>query len=381
MIIKFSNIKNEINYPEIKNEFEILNLSNNKIILNSCYGKQILISSPSVFANDFLELCNGYNKISYIKKIILEKFINVRETEINFFYNQLINLNVIAEGLYNLRPSEINVDMFNRFKTEITHFQHFEKDGLNAFDLFLKLRNSKVTIIGTGGNGSLAAMMLAAAGVGHIKLIDGDTVDESNLVRQIFYTENDAKKSVKKSYALKKRIKKLSKYTEVEVSEKFVECSNDVRIQIKDSTCVILCADAPRFVINNWVNDACFDLNIPYINAFAGIVGPFTIPNKTACFNCLENKYRKHVGIYHDEIVKALQKNRTRQYPSFVTGPVLVAQLQVSEVVSYLTGIKSPKTINKFFRINEIGGENLESILDLEFCTRCSHQITRREVC
>src|SRR5512140_242557 len=50
-----------------------------------------------------------------------------------------------------------------------------------------KLKNASVLIIGTGGLGSPVSMYLAAAGVGHIGLVDYDTVDESNLQRQIVH--------------------------------------------------------------------------------------------------------------------------------------------------------------------------------------------------
>lgn len=53
-----------------------------------------------------------------------------------------------------------------------------------------KLLNSHVLVIGAGGLGSAAAPYLAAAGVGHITLIDHDSVELTNLQRQIMHTES-----------------------------------------------------------------------------------------------------------------------------------------------------------------------------------------------
>ena len=58
-----------------------------------------------------------------------------------------------------------------------------------------KLNASHVLMIGCGALGSMCAMYLAASGVGHITIADFDTVDISNLQRQLFFTEQDLGKS------------------------------------------------------------------------------------------------------------------------------------------------------------------------------------------
>ena len=57
-----------------------------------------------------------------------------------------------------------------------------------------KIQNSKVLIVGVGGLGCPVALELVAAGVGTIGLVDFDVVEESNLQRQILYTEQDVGK-------------------------------------------------------------------------------------------------------------------------------------------------------------------------------------------
>lgn len=55
----------------------------------------------------------------------------------------------------------------------------------------LKLKNSKVLVIGAGGLGSPVLLYLAAAGIGHIGIVDGDDVSLSNLQRQVLFSENE----------------------------------------------------------------------------------------------------------------------------------------------------------------------------------------------
>ena len=55
----------------------------------------------------------------------------------------------------------------------------------------LRLKQAKVLVIGAGGLGCPVLQYLTAAGVGNIGIVDNDTIDQSNLQRQILYTHND----------------------------------------------------------------------------------------------------------------------------------------------------------------------------------------------
>lgn len=54
-----------------------------------------------------------------------------------------------------------------------------------------RLRRALVTVIGVGGTGGVAALALAASGVGRLHCVDPDVVELSNLSRQVIYTEDD----------------------------------------------------------------------------------------------------------------------------------------------------------------------------------------------
>lgn len=99
----------------------------------------------------------------------------------------------------------------------MTRYSRLEAiEGIGAEGLE-KLSASNVLVVGCGALGSLCAMYLAGSGVGHLCICDFDTIDISNLQRQLFFTECEAGKS--KSRILESRIRALNSDIEVRVEE------------------------------------------------------------------------------------------------------------------------------------------------------------------
>jgi adenylyltransferase/sulfurtransferase len=97
--------------------------------------------------------------------------------------NTLAESPVVLQTQYPLSQPE-----YTRYSRHLILPQH----GLKGY---LKLRSSRVLIVGAGGLGCPSAAYLAAAGVGRIGIVDGDIVEVGNLQRQIMYTVDDVGKS------------------------------------------------------------------------------------------------------------------------------------------------------------------------------------------
>jgi len=104
------------------------------------------------------------------------------------------------------------------------------------------ISDSSVLIIGAGALGSVAAMYLAASGVGRIAIADYDTIDLTNLQRQVFYSENELGES--KAGVLAKKISALNSSIKVEVINKFITPSSALGI-LKDLDAILECSDNP----------------------------------------------------------------------------------------------------------------------------------------
>ena len=85
-----------------------------------------------------------------------------------------------------------------------------------------RLKNAKVLCVGAGGLGSPALLYLAAAGVGTLGVIDFDTVDESNLQRQIIHGQSDIGRP--KAESARDSIKEINPYVNVVLYEECPHC-------------------------------------------------------------------------------------------------------------------------------------------------------------
>ena len=150
-----------------------------------------------------------------------------------------------------------------------------------------KLLAAHALVIGAGGLGSPAAMYLASAGVGHITLADGDSVDLTNLQRQILHTTAAVGRA--KAYSGKDTLAQLN--PEIEVAAVPERLEGERLAQIVASADIVLdCSD--NFATRHAVNRACVDQRKPLVSGaavrFDGQVSVFDLRDGTApCYNCL----------------------------------------------------------------------------------------------
>ncbi len=196
-----------------------------------------------------------------------------------------------------------------------------------------RLKNAKVLAIGAGGLGSPTLMYLAAAGVGTLGVIDYDTVDESNLQRQIIHGQSDIGKS--KAVSARDTIREINPLVNVVLHEERLENENVFEIF---SQYDLIVDGTDNFATRYLVNDACVLLGKPYvwgsIYRFDGQASVFwaNAPGGTApCYRCL----------YPEPPPPGM-------VPSCAEGGVLgvlcasIGSIQATEAIKLLTGIGEP---------------------------------------
>ncbi len=199
-----------------------------------------------------------------------------------------------------------------------------------------KLKKGRVAILGLGAIGSPAAVYLASAGIGYIRLIDRDYVELSNIQRQILYNEEDAKEYKPKAIAAKEKLEKVNSDIVLDAVFEDFNPTTAERL-VKDVDIVLDGTDnmEARFLLN----EICVKNNVPFIyGAAIGDYGVLSmiIPGKTPCLKCIIPEMPEPGSLPTCEVAGVLGP-----------APGMVGIIEAVEVIKYFVGF----------------GDNLESKL------------------
>ncbi|WP_367280792.1 molybdopterin-synthase adenylyltransferase MoeB [uncultured Chloroflexus sp.] len=193
-----------------------------------------------------------------------------------------------------------------------------------------RLKQGSVLLIGTGGLGSPLALYLAAAGVGHIGLVDFDIVDASNLQRQIVHGTSTV--GIAKTESAKRRLRDLNPYIEITTYETQITSQNALELMRPYD---VIVDGTDNFPTRYLTNDACVLLGKPNVYGsifrFEGQATVFSARDGGPCYRCL----------YPEPPPPGL-------VPSCAEGGVLgvlpgvIGTIQATEVIKLLTGIGEP---------------------------------------
>jgi molybdopterin-synthase adenylyltransferase len=195
-------------------------------------------------------------------------------------------------------PSELSERELERYQRNAQFFSAIDlRPGSTGYGLQARLKAARVAMLGLGGVGSAAAASLAGCGVGSLHCIDYDSVELSNLNRQLLYTERDVGRS--KVGAAVAHLRCRNSDITVTGTHTRLGGPDDIALAVKDCDAFLLCADHPGLPgegIEQWANAAAYACGIPWLTTeYSGPKYSLAcfIPGQTVCFWCLWTEQRQ----------------------------------------------------------------------------------------
>lgn len=245
--------------------------------------------------------------------------------------------NLAAAGVLVTGPPErdtLAAEDAARFDRQLPYFAETGSPAAAQRRLF----DAKVVILGCGGLGTWALGALAGAGIRHFVLVDDDTVELSNLNRQILYALADVGRPKVECAAA--WLRRFEPRAEPEPVRRRIAGAADLRPLLTGADVLIHAADSPPYEIVRWADEACRAAGVPYVTA-AQLppvlkLGPTYVPGRSACFACQELAARSEFALY-DELTRF---RRDHAVAATTLGPAsgVVGTLLAMEVMHLLLG-------------------------------------------
>jgi molybdopterin/thiamine biosynthesis adenylyltransferase len=230
-----------------------------------------------------------------------------------------------------------------RWERNVNFFGSYARLADNPFAMQARLRDCRVTLLGLGGLGTHVLLALAAMGIGHVRVMDFDTVELSNLNRQVLYGDTDLGRP-KIEVALS-RIREFNPVIRLEPVTRPIGSTGDALAAISGTDIVISVIDRPNSEIRHWVNEACIRAGTTLLTGgleAQRAVYYTMIPGQTGCVECWR------VQVQHEDPVSAalVQERRDRRIggdnAAFCPLAMMAAGFLTGELARLATGIAPP---------------------------------------
>jgi molybdopterin/thiamine biosynthesis adenylyltransferase len=220
----------------------------------------------------------------------------------------------------------------------------------SSWDVQMRLRRSRVVVVGVGGIGGAAALTLALSGVGQLHLVEPDVVELSNLNRQMLFTERDVDRlkvevAVERLHSHNSDITVTGEASTIASPAMLTELASQFDV-------VVLGADQPT-EIRSWTNQACLRTGTVWVHG--GYHGPrlnigLYRPGTGPCYDCVYAAARERQAALPPRILLPGLRAGT-PHPASAASAGLAGQFTAHAAMSLITGV--PRfAVNREYGIN-----------------------------
>jgi molybdopterin/thiamine biosynthesis adenylyltransferase len=241
----------------------------------------------------------------------------------------------------------------DRFVNNFGFFESFSSLATSKYELQNRLRHMRVALLGVGGVGSHLLLDLVAVGIEDIRIVDFDTVQLSNLNRQILYVEADLGKP--KVEQARERALAMRPACSIDARQRRLSSPDDVYDMVSDRDVVFAAVDRPKTTILHWLNAGCVRAGVPLVTGGVDRTRIFhytIVPGVTGCFECWYQKAERH-DVATRLVVRSLQQEAAHGLPAgedsaaFDGLVALHASLLLCELVRLATRVQVPLSLGR----------------------------------
>ncbi len=348
--------------PLIKRSHHIILSDDGDICIGEIPKKSQIIKNPPEWVKVVLSKLDGFHTIPRIIKEISHMGYEINDHEIVNFIEKLNSFGLIEDNsIFSDILTSQEIELYDR---QLLQYSLIDNENINSIKYQERLKESRILVLGMGGWGTWCSLQLALAGVGTLRIVDGDDVELSNLNRQVLYTFDDIGKN--KVDAAEEGIKRHNKYTNVEKYLEFATTDENRLKEMLDGVDLVLLAWASlgyfrKSTVEGMVHELACNKNIPVIelggDPFEISVGPIYLNNgqDKTYFDAKKSIKRQFYSENND--VKKFQEARMKQQfldgnrkvNAWQSAPSLAAMsgLVADQVVKIITGYDEPALVGK----------------------------------
>jgi molybdopterin/thiamine biosynthesis adenylyltransferase len=239
-----------------------------------------------------------------------------------------------------------------RWERNLNFFGSYSSMRQNRFELQGRLRDARITLLGLGGLGSHLLLDMAAMGVGHVRAVEFDRVELSNLNRQILYRDGDI--GQEKLWLAVERVREFNPRIEIEPVSMRIGSADDVAAVAEGADLLICVADRPKMEIMHWVNAGCVRAGVPLLSGGLDTqraVYYLVIPGTTGCIEC----WLRSVFDSDPTSAALLRQKRDLQIggdnAAFTPLVTMTTGFLLGELTRLLTGIAPPVAAGRLMQL------------------------------
>lgn len=356
--------------PKVRSHITVVPITGS-VTIGGTSRTAVEIKDKDHIIENLLKFCNGKNDINNIAKEMMKIYSNLSVEDVKGYISQLSEIPYIFEDEELYINDTLNNERNSRSLNFLSNFDYY---GNKKTEYLSNIQNSTILIVGLGGAGTNFVLNMASWGVKRIIGIDYDTVELSNLNRQLIFRESDIGK--KKTLCTKHYLKNINSKIEFIGIDKLVDSYEFVKKIIKKYNCdYVLCsADTPPIKILEWCNKASQETKIPfsytgmgeYITTFETI-----IPGETSCYNCYEN-YIKETPAF-EKYQKLMSGNYGAQNDCIFANSSLAAAYLTFDVIKLLGKLPNCNIMSLGKRVNIDHITNKITIKEINMSSNCKY--------